>query len=205
MLGETHGTEGSQLAYSPPRGSVAFWAAGTAARAGVGIIVRQAFVDRFQAAPPCWEALVPGRLGRLRLVGADGCLDLFAAYFPSGRTAPLAGQAHQDGARPAPSLRRQRDSLRDVLKQHVDEAQALAIVGADFNFVLSPEDRWSKLDGTFSGAADAAEAQAWKTTMGPALYELFQPEPTHDGPISRGRLDRCFINGPPCDQLDRQV
>ena len=64
MLSETHGTKGSQVAFSDFAGTVSFWSAGTAARGGVGIIVKQESLDKFTVVEPCWHEVVRGRSGR---------------------------------------------------------------------------------------------------------------------------------------------
>ena len=38
-----------------------------------------------------------------------------------------------------------------------------------------------------------------------ALYELFQPEPTHEGPPSFAKLDRVYVNQHIADQLDKRI
>lgn len=62
----------------------------------------------------------------------------------------------------------------------------------------------NKDTGQFTGGADAREASRWKTMFeGQAgMFELYQKEATHDGPHSRGRLDRVYVSQPLCDQLD---
>jgi len=78
------------------------------------------------------------------------------------------------------------------------------VVGGDFNFVMSKEDRLSKVTGEFSGSSDSREAEAWRHTFCPesGLYEQLQTDATHDGPVSRGRLDRVYVTHSVADQLD---
>ena len=76
LLSETHSTRGGELAYVDIRGTRSWWSAGTAARAGVGVIVKESFLERFNSAVPQWLVLEPGRLAALRLVGEQGSLDI---------------------------------------------------------------------------------------------------------------------------------
>ena len=204
MLSETHGTAGSQAAFTDIPETRAFWSAGTAARGGVGIIIKLDFLRRFSADAPCWTELVQGRVGRLSLRGPDGALDLFTVYFPTGTRRRLdehsASQAAEDL-----SLRQQREELAVSIRSWLRPSAALAIVAGDFNFVPAREDRFHKPTGEFSGGRDAGEAAHWcRLFDGPSLlYEQWQPEATHDGPMSRARLDRVYTNQPVCDQLDR--
>ena len=61
----------------------AFWTHGTAARAGVGIIVRPAFLEQFSMRRGC-RTIVPGRALELWLNGAAGDLSIFGVYFATG-------------------------------------------------------------------------------------------------------------------------
>ena len=48
VLSETHGTVGSQAAFTDVGATNSFWAEGTAARGDVGIIVRSEFLAKFE-------------------------------------------------------------------------------------------------------------------------------------------------------------
>ncbi len=65
-------------------GFAAFWSLGTAARAGVGIFLKDAFLKQFGCGQPAWEEVTPGRLARLRLRGPHGNLDVIVGYFATG-------------------------------------------------------------------------------------------------------------------------
>ena len=68
------------------------------------------------------------------------------------------------------------------------------------------QDRWNKSSGEFTGGNDLAEAAHWRRVLLQALlYELYQPEPTHEGPLSLAKLDRVFTNQSIADQLDKRV
>ena len=206
MLAETHGTDGTQQAYTPPAGTRAYWSAGTAARAGVGLLIRESFLERFQLHPPSWEVLDEGRLACLHLQGQEGSLDLFACYFPTGFTRDLR-VSHAAGRKEdqAP-LRQHRERLTRIIAGRTAPGTKLSIVAGDFNFVLRPQDRWCTATGAYSGNLDKAEAAHWHRVMdGAGLYELHQEEYTHSGPQSQSRLDRVYVNQPVSDQLDKRV
>ncbi len=151
ILSEAHVTEGTRLAYTDLPGTSSWWSSGTAARAGVGIIVKNTFLERFQAQEPTWVEHEGGRLASLRLTGKEGALDLIACYLPTGvarslrSVAGLAcpGTAHWPDAVPA-VLRAQRGALCRRLPALLRPAVALTILAGDFNFVSQPCDRWAK-------------------------------------------------------------
>ena len=82
MLSEAHVTPGIKLGYRRLPGTRAWWSCGTPARAGVGIVVRQSFLDKFTLAEPEWLEPGVGRLATLRLRGTSGNLDLVVCYMP---------------------------------------------------------------------------------------------------------------------------
>ena len=210
VLTETHGTTGSQEQFEPIQGTEAFWAEGTSARGGVGIIVKTEFLAQFRRKPPVWQRIEAGRLACLRLEGDKGNLDVLAAYFPTGRKRRLAaevdGSAVYDDHQDELSLRSQREALTRRIRAWLHPGR-LTVVAGDFNFLQEREDRWRKEDADFSGHRDLAEAQHWRPALQatPGLREIWQPAATHDGPISRARLDRAYSTGHIADQLDRIV
>jgi hypothetical protein len=76
MITEAHATAGGSLAFKDLPGTVSWWSSGTAARAGVGIIVKNSFISKFGLQAPVWAEVEPGRLAVLSLCGDDGNLDL---------------------------------------------------------------------------------------------------------------------------------
>lgn len=88
MITEAHGTTGRQQAWRTPLGFRSWWSAGpTTGHAGIGIVVRDSFFAKFedtQREP--WQAIWPGRAGRLQLRGREGALDLIVSYFHTGAT-----------------------------------------------------------------------------------------------------------------------
>ena len=83
-ISETHGLEGEAAAWRGPQDCVGFYSAGTARRAGVGLLVKRSFMQHFDAAATQWLELLPGRAAVLRLRGPQGSLDLYSLYFPTG-------------------------------------------------------------------------------------------------------------------------
>ena len=213
MLSETHVTPGSRLGYKQIPGTQAWWSCGTAARAGVGIVVKQSFLDKFTLAEPEWMEPEAGRLATLRLHGASGNLDLVVCYLPTG----VARSLHPGIASACPStphlcdvppaiLRAQREAMVRRIPPLLRPTEAMTVLGGDFNFVVSNEDRWNKSSGEFTGHHDSGEAAHWRRTVASSLlYELVQLEPTHEGPVSFGRLDRVYTNQPVVSQLDKRV
>jgi hypothetical protein len=213
ILSETHVTEGSRLAYTDLPGTSSWWSCGTAARAGVGIVVKKAFLEKFGLQAPRWEEHEPGRLASLQLYGAEGALDITACYMPTGVARALRSESerscpstpHLPEALPA-ALRVQREALCRRLPALLRPGRSLSIVAGDFNFVTTVNDRWNKATGEYTGGSDAAEAAHWRRLIPiSALYELHQPEPTHEGPLSLAKLDRVFVNQTVADQLDKRV
>jgi exonuclease III len=213
ILSETHVTEGSRMAYTDLPGTASWWSCGTAARAGVGIVVKKAFLQKFQTQEPVWTEHEPGRMASLQLVGAEGALDITACYMPTGVARSL--RAKEDRScpstphlpEPPPAvLRSQREALCRRLPALLRPGRALAIVAGDFNFVTTTRDRWNKASGEYTGGSDTAEAAHWRRMLPQsALYELFQPEPTHEGPLSLAKLDRVYVNQHIADQLDKRI
>jgi exonuclease III len=213
VLSETHVTEGTKRAYTDLPGTVSWWSSGTAARAGVGIILKKTFLAKFSSQLPLWTEMEPGRLASLQLAGPDGALDIVACYMPTGVARTLRSEAelacpstpHHPEA-PPEMLRAQREALCRRLPAALRPGRALAILAGDFNFVTSVQDRWNKSSGEFTGGNDLAEAAHWRRVLPQALlYELYQPEPTHEGPRSLAKLDRVFTNQSIADQLDKRV
>ena len=87
---------------------------------GVGVIVKNIFLDKFKLAVPEWIQLVHGEVACLRLSGTEGKLDLLSVYFPTG------GQAEED----AGSLADMRGSHRRSLGNFIcDRNNTHTIIG----------------------------------------------------------------------------
>ena len=203
MLAETHSTVAASTTYTEIPGTLSWWSAGTAQRAGVGIIVRSSFLNRFGSHPPEWQEIAPGRLAKLTLRGPEGSLQILTGYMPTGTRRQL--HPTEEDPASALSLRRQRQLLSGKIKDALKD-DILTILAADFNFVTSNEDRLSTTTGGFTGGGDAAEYQHWCSLLPPSrLHEFHQPELTHTGPISTARLDRMYCSQHMVEQLDRRL
>ena len=211
VLCEAHVTDGARRGFTDLPGTQSWWSEGTAARAGVGVIVTNAFLQKFTLAEPEWLELEPGRLAVLRLWGASGCLDVVSCYMPTGRAhelhpgeATAAPPQHSDP--PPAALRAQREALAYKIQGLLRPSSSLTLLAGDFNFVTASCDRWNKRTGEHSGQGDQQEAANWLRVLPQsALYELHQDEPTHEGPVTYGRLDRVYVNQSVAEQLDRRV
>jgi len=204
LISESHGTKGGQRAFTDIEGTKAFWSEGTASRGGVGILVKQDFLDKFGEQQPVWKEPCKGRLGCLELRGEKGAMFIWSAYFPTGCSRPIGEDQGGPAIPEQESLGLQRRHLAQMIRDGLRNREALSVVGGDFNFVMNKEDRFSKSTGEFSGGSDCREAEAWRHMFGPdsGLYEQMQMDATHHGPVSRGRLDRVYVTHSVADQLD---
>ncbi len=88
--------------------TTSWWAHGTSARAGVGITIQNAFLQKFGTAPLEWSILGPGRLAVLNLRGPAGQLELVVGYLATGTRRGLEVDPYP--IEQALSLRRQREA-----------------------------------------------------------------------------------------------
>ena len=197
LVSELHGDAGMSEAFQERLGREGyrgFWSHYNRRRAGVGIIVKKSFLDKFKRKPPEWIPVVAGEVGCLRLFGEEGDLDIYSIYLPTGNQAV-------EGA----SL----SSLRDHVRTHIGSTlrpynQALSILGGDFNYVTDPEDRYSKETMSWSGGKDEKDQKDWvdKVEERHRVHEIYQPMATHSSGRARSRLDRVYSNHHVGDQLD---
>ena len=206
LLTECHGTGGLYDAYRPPRGWVARFSAGVSAgHAGVGMMIRESFLDRFDTRE--WRPFWPGRAAKMALRGREGSLDLIVSYYPTGDEvaeadtfgAP-AGRVHE--AVNFPALR---GIMRDCVAAEVaNKETVLTVMGGDFNWAARDSDRRAMTTGVAGGARDRGEERHFEVTLGArhSLHEMHQPEETYTSRRSRVRLDRIYSNHHIVDQLD---
>jgi len=108
LLQECHGTLGEMQAWSLPKGFTAYWSPGPRPGvAGIGILIRDSLEDQFDTKR--WKRPWPGRAGKLELRGANGGLDIWNAYFPTGNDI-----ADFDLGEVLPDFRSQRRSFADL-------------------------------------------------------------------------------------------
>eukprot|EP00973_Karenia_brevis_P070911 9855441-Karenia_brevis.AAC.1 len=78
ILTETHGIDGKALVVEErlrQAGYMAYWSHGTTRRAGVAIIIKQSFIEKFRRLPPQWVEISTGEIACLHLYGPEGDLD----------------------------------------------------------------------------------------------------------------------------------
>ena len=129
---ETHGSDHVELCWEPPAGFTCFWAHGTSRRAGVGLVVREAWLNQFSA-----QEIIPGRAGRLSCRGPSGSIDIYSLYFHTGNSdSSLLGS----GADLSPTtLRRQ---MREILHRGSSRPDKVwSLFAGDFNWVVDRTDR----------------------------------------------------------------
>jgi len=208
-LAEVHGTDGEAKAWKPPIGCKAYWSCGpSASSAGVGLIVRQTFLDLFAAV--AWDMVWPGRAARLRLQGNAGNIDLWVLYFHTGSQVSDADRMH---VLPYASEQCHTfEGLREHMRNRIGRAMAdsrttLSFVAGDFNWAAQDDDRRSAGSLEHSGHRDHAEERHWDSTVlaRREMYEFHQAEYTHRSASARSRLDRFYGNLAVTDQLDRHI
>ncbi|CAK0822989.1 unnamed protein product [Prorocentrum cordatum] len=143
---EAHGTKGKEDAFSLPPGCAAYWSHLSARRAGVGIVLRRSFLNKFaQVRDGDFLEPEPGRVARLRLRGPHGNVDIWAIYLTTGE-----GPAND---------RLARDRSHSIIKQSLASPRdALSVLAGDWNYVPYPQDRWTytnytRMDTYFSSIA----------------------------------------------------
>ena len=139
---ETHGTRGKSLAFSLATEYEAHWSNFSASRAGIGIILKKSFLDRFE---PFVEVdiqeIEEGSLARLTLRGRDGNLDIWAVYLTTGEGPSQDVQA--------------RTHSRSLLTEHMaPNDSTLSIVAGDWNYLVHSQDRWCCNRKSWSGKKD---------------------------------------------------
>ena len=113
--------------------------------AGLGLVVKDNFLRRFDANPR-WVVILPGRAAKLELRGGEGALDIFVAYFPTGANITEHDtfgfrRNEIDGCTSFQALRgRMRTRFAGAI---APKASALTVLGGDFNWVKEDIDRFT--------------------------------------------------------------
>ena len=145
ILEEVHGTPGKEDSFHVPSGCVALWSHMSAARAGVGIVLQQSFLNRFAPTKAGdFLEIEPGRIARLTLRGPEGELDIYAIYLSTGFS-------------PSEDLKQRQHSIALLQKFMRNRDSVLSILAGDWNFVTSKHDRWCYSGGKFTGEKDLKE------------------------------------------------
>jgi hypothetical protein len=175
-LQETHSTKGRASAFVPEQGTTVSWSHDGRVTAGIGLLVKTSFLGKFACHE--WEEIEQGRVGRLKLRGALGSLDLWVVY--SSATDPAA----------------RTDSIRKMASHMMPADRALSCVFGDVNSTLNERDRFCQQSGKWTGRNDVSNRNAWLNEMAKPFnsHEWEQHEHTHENGIVRSRLDRFYTN-----------
>ena len=85
IVEESHSPEGRCELLKLPRELSAHWSHDSAAKGGIGIILNQDFLKKFDKITNAnWIEILPGYVAILRLRGPLGSLDICCCYFPTG-------------------------------------------------------------------------------------------------------------------------
>jgi hypothetical protein len=168
-----------------------FWAHGTTSQAGIGLIIKEEFLNKFNpVTDTSWEYIETGRAAVLRLRGPSGALDIFVIYLATGDSGGKMQRA---------------ETLRKVAAAMRPREEVLSLIVGDFNFVASARDRFNKQQATWTGQCDEDEQELFSTLIEKEhdMYELEQEHCTHENAFARSRLDRVYTNQHLSEQLDR--
>ena len=125
-----------------------FASPGSASWAGVGILVRESFLQQFypvsdepgERVSHCEYDIEPGRIACLHLLGSEGSLDLMVCYLETG------------------NARRARDSSRAAIASAMrPPTLSLTVLAGDFNYVCKADDRFGTDSLAWSGSPDVSE------------------------------------------------
>ena len=146
-------------------------------KGGVGILVKKEFMKKFPNTDlkTCWKIIVPGRVGRLELLGPQGSLQIFAIYFD-------------------PSSQSLQKSHIEAIDKVIDNRFHVILAG-DFNFVEHQTDRFVKQTESWSFGADKTVNTRWQSFLSRhAIKEWAQPHFTCETGIVLSRIDRIYSN-----------
>ena len=191
---EAHCTAGKERAFALPQDCVGHWSHFSARRAGVGIVLRRSFLEKFATFQDGdFQELEPGRIARLRLRGPAGNLDIWAVYLTTGEGPTNDRQA--------------RDRSHQTIQEHLATPRTtLSILAGDWNYVPYAHDRWCCSAQNWSGHRDETEAaKAMEDVFHPkGLHELYQEAHTYFSSTATSRIDRVYTNHHPSEQLDHK-
>ena len=158
------------------RGAQVFWSHHNPKKAGVAIVINDAFASKFTSLVE--EEIIPGNILRVRCTEASGLtLDIYSCYLPAD-SATLRRRAIQ------------------VLGRAISQNTHSLILG-DFNFVSGEGDRfvWEHGRNKWQTECDP-EARIWQDTFSgdSSLREIFQPSMTFKHTRFTSRIDRIYSN-----------
>ena len=176
-----------------------FWAHGTAARAGVGIVAHESFLQRFGLQRD-WRMVVPGRALELHLSGDMGDISIFGVYFATGTD-------EVDETNETISARTSRHRMRRSVANCIAPAERrLSLILGDFNWVADDLGRLQLDREVPSGGRDRGEERHFEQLLHPRSMTLWRhPAYTHRRAGILSRLDCCYTNLHPSCFLQERV
>jgi exonuclease III len=191
-LQEVHGTDGREVSFNGIDTHKQLWSHGSRSQAGIGLWMRKTFLEKFNdITEHSWDEIEPGRVGRLRLQGPNGNLDIFVVYLQAGSNI---------------ENRADRLASMKLISNHIaPKEHTLSVMMGDWNFAHNPEDRWCFENKAWTGAADKPDANHFNNLIAKkhGMHEWLQPTLTHRCKTSISKLDRIYTNHSIYDQLDR--
>ena len=194
---DTHSNVGKVKAVRTPKGLRAFWSHGTNFQAGVGLLIKDEFLSKFNPVrPEDWKEIEPGRSAMLQLRGPLGCIDIVCMYWST-----------REGSKARRIISRNKVALRISRKD-----QVMTVLTGDFNYVPDRVDRICGNTGSFTGGGDQDDEEHFHEILGipHGLAEWHQEHFTHCQTLAAGksttrsRNDRMYCNQHVASQLDRE-
>ena len=187
---DTHSNLGKIRAFTIPPELKAFWSHGTNYQAGIGLMLKNEFLDKFNPClPKDWQEIEPGRSAILHLKGPQGAMDIAVIYWATG-----------EGSKA--SRKRSREALAG---QIAPANKVLTVLAGDFNYVTDRSDRICAKTAALTAAGDQDDGEHFQQVLGipHGLAEWSQQHFTHSNTIGRSRIDRMYCNQHVTTQLDR--
>ena len=192
-LQETHGRTGKMEAVRAIPGTRMFWSNGAEGEAGVGLWIKQAFIDRVCGPGNVGEFIEveKGRGAIWRGGGKDGKFQISVVYLHTGNSV---------------GTRERQRTLQKVMDEMAKYGTAMSILLGDFNFVTNLEDRMGGEEKKFTGGSDNAEAKQWQEMLKKMnMEELEQHQYTYRFEETRSRIDWIYTIIRPFEKLDRDI
>ena len=144
---DTHSNLGKTRALNIPPDLKAFWSHGTNYQAGIGLMLRNEFLDKFNPCLPTdWQEIEPGRSAILHLKGPQVAIDIVVIYWATG-----------EGSKAS------RRRSREVLAGQIAPAyKVLTVLAGDFNYVADRSDRICEKTAALTGAGGQDDAESFQ-------------------------------------------
>ena len=186
---EAHSTEGKTDMLTLPKNLTSCWSNISTSQAGIGIILKKSFLEQFNPVnmENDWTEVIPGRVGRLRLNGPKGAMDIFAIYMD-------AHSGHE------------RKQAMDAMKEHIaEQMEVLTVLAGDWNAASEEKGRYCYEAQRYTGDTNREEAEYFKKEIQDefGFAEWRQEHYTCDIKSGRSRIDRAYCNQHVCFQLNK--